>query len=46
MMPSPVMPRALLAKWPVVERGRLRGGAVIAPDRVWIVPLEAETPAY
>ena len=21
-------------------------GAVIAPDREWIVPLEAETPAY
>lgn len=29
-----------------VERGKLRGGAVIAPDREWIVPLEAETPAY
>ena len=40
------LPQALLAKWPVVERGRLRGGAVIAPDREWVVPLEAETPAY
>ncbi len=29
-----------------IERGKLRGGTVIAPDREWIVPLEAETPAY
>jgi Taurine catabolism dioxygenase TauD, TfdA family len=40
------LPPALLAKWPVVERGKLRGGAVIAPDREWIIPLEPETPAY
>ena len=40
------LPDALLAKWPVIERGRLRGGAVIAPDREWVVPLEPETPAY
>lgn len=40
------LPDALLAKWPVIERGRLHGGAVIAPDREWVVPLEPETPAY
>jgi hypothetical protein len=40
------LPDALQAKWPVVERGRLRGGAVIASDREWIVQLEAETSAY
>ena len=41
-----VLPPALLAKWPVIERGKRRGGAVIAPDCEWIVPLEPETPAY
>lgn len=40
------LPPALLAKWPVIARGARRGGAVIAPDREWIVPLEPETPAY
>jgi hypothetical protein len=40
------LPQALLAKWPAVERGKLRGGAVIAPDRAWVIPLEPETPAY
>ena len=36
----------MLAKWPNISRGALRGGAVIAPDKEWIVPLEPETPAY
>lgn len=40
------LPPALLAKWPAIERGKRRGGAVIAPDREWIIPLEPETPAY
>jgi hypothetical protein len=40
------LPPALLAKWPAIARGSRRGGAVIAPDREWIVPLEPETPAY
>lgn len=40
------LPPALLAKWPSIERGKLRGGAVIAPDREWVIPLEPETPAY
>jgi hypothetical protein len=40
------LPPALLGKWPAIVRGTRRGGAVIAPDREWIVPLEPETPAY
>jgi Taurine catabolism dioxygenase TauD, TfdA family len=40
------LPPALLAKWPAIARGARRGGAVISPDREWIVPLEPETPAY
>jgi hypothetical protein len=40
------LPPALLAKWPAISRGTRRGGAVIAPDKEWIVPLEPETPAY
>lgn len=36
---------ALPTKWPAIACGARRGGAVIAADRQWIVPLEPETPA-
>jgi TfdA family taurine catabolism dioxygenase TauD len=40
------LPRSFLNKWPNIEVGTKRGGAIVTPGKPLVVPFDPETPAF